>query len=126
MIRKMIKASEETYGGCVGLFVDDTLVSWLCRYLDGTLGMLWTEDAHRKKGYAELVLMAAVYDISKRSKESNGGCTSRPIMNAADEPMVSYIVDSNQASQNLYKKLGWMRVVDADWAGFASRKIFSS
>jgi len=122
MIRRMIRASEETYGGCVGLFVDDALVSWLCRYLDGTLGMLWTEYAHRKKGYAALVLMAAVSDIRKRSKERNGGCTSRPLANT-DEPMVSYIVDSNQASQNLYKKLGWMRVADADWAGFASRKI---
>ena len=36
--------------------------------------------------------------------------------------MISYIVDSNEASKNLYIKLGWKRVADADWIGFASRK----
>ena len=122
MIKKMIKASE-IYGGCVGLVVDNTLVSWLCRYLDGSLGMLWTENMHRKKGYAAMVLMAAVHDVRKRSRESNSSSTCTV---DAGERMVSYIVDSNEASQSLYRKLGWIRVADADWAGFASRNTSPS
>ena len=38
MIQQMIQLSEEQYGGCVGLFVNNQMVSWVCRYLDGTLG----------------------------------------------------------------------------------------
>eukprot|EP00578_Thalassiosira_sp_NH16_P031218 CAMPEP_0181080420 /NCGR_PEP_ID=MMETSP1071-20121207/2558_1 /TAXON_ID=35127 /ORGANISM="Thalassiosira sp., Strain NH16" /LENGTH=355 /DNA_ID=CAMNT_0023161897 /DNA_START=55 /DNA_END=1119 /DNA_ORIENTATION=- len=118
MIRKMIQISEDAFGGCVGLFVDNRLVSWICRYLNGTLGMLFTESEFRKKGYARLVVAAAVSDCYQKMAQRDGSMPTR----TADGRMVSYIVDSNGASQRLYQKLGWKRVADADWVGFASRK----
>lgn len=119
MIRRMIQLSEEEFGGCVGLFVGERLVSWVCRYLDSTLGMLFTESDHRKNGYAALVVMAAVSDCCQRGAESDIGSGANMAM---DGRAVSYIVDSNDASQSLYRKLGWERVAEADWVGFACGK----
>jgi hypothetical protein len=113
MIRCMIVASEESFGGCVGITVDGQLVSWVLRYLDGTLGMVWTEPDYRNKGYAATVIVAAVQDVRHR-------------LGSNDERMVAYIVDSNETSQNLFKKLQWRRVADADWAGFVSSKVSAS
>mmetsp|Transcript_24744 Transcript_24744/g.37604 ORF Transcript_24744/g.37604 Transcript_24744/m.37604 type:complete len:337 (-) Transcript_24744:296-1306(-) len=120
MIQKMILASEETFGGCVGLTVDGKLVSWVCRYLDGTIGMLFTKENYRKKGYAAWVLMAAVSSIRTMSNRQSVSSTF------SDERLVSYIVDSNKASQRLYQKLGWVRVSDAVWCAFETRNIESN
>jgi GNAT superfamily N-acetyltransferase len=123
MIRKMISVSEESFGGCVGLVVDDRLVSWVCRYLDGTIGMLFTESDYRKKGYAALVLMAAVFDVRRMSQKQHRNINGDIGPSNTDGRVVSYIVDSNNVSLSLYRQLGWRRVADADWFGFASRKI---
>ncbi|CAB9527186.1 FR47-like protein [Seminavis robusta] len=98
MIQTMIARG----GGCCGLQVDGTLVAWVCQYLDGALGMLWTEEGHRKRGYVSMVMRAAVKSIQSAS-ESN------------DEPVVAFVVDDNQASSELLTKLKWERVADADW-----------
>lgn len=119
MIQKMILASEETFGGCVGLTVDGKLVSWVCRYLDGTIGMLFTKENYRKKGYAAWVLMAAVSSIRTMSNRQSVSSTF------SNKRLVSYIVDSNKASQRLYRKLGWVRVSDAVWCAFETRNIES-
>ena len=113
MIKEMINESNKRYGGCIGLFKtakvgdreEEKLVAWICRYLEGALGMLWTQPDHRRRGYAALVVQAAVEDIKQRKRQP-----------------YCYIVDENSASQNLFMKLNWKRVCDADWVGFASVK----
>ena len=118
MIQKMI-ATSEAKGGCVGLAVNGTLVSWMLRYLDGSIGMLFTDENHRRNGYAAVVVNGAVSDIRSKSQQykEDSDC-----IDIDRDRMISYIVDSNEASKNLYRKLGWKRVADADWIGFASRQ----
>ena len=112
MIQRMIAMSE---GGCVGVSVHGKLVSWMLRYLDGSIGMLFTNENYRRQGYAAIVLRGAVCDIRTKSRKHKSDDGSM-------ERMISYIVDSNDASKSLYSKLGWRRVADADWVGFASRQ----
>ena len=118
MIQKMI-ATSEAKGGCVGIALNGTLVSWMLRYLDGSIGMLFTDENHRRKGYAGVVVNGAVSDIRSKSQQYN---VDIDCIDMGRDRMISYIVDSNEASKNLYIKLGWKRVADADWIGFASRK----
>jgi hypothetical protein len=117
MIQKMIGISEAK-GGCVGLCVDGTLVSWILRYLDGSLGMLFTDENYRRNGYAEFVVNGAVSDIRSKSQIHRENDT----IDVDGERMISYIVDSNEASKNLYLKLGWKRIAGADWVGYAPRQ----
>ena len=116
MIQRMIAMSE---GGCVGVSVHGKLVSWMLRYLDGSIVMLFTNENYRRQGYAAIVVRGAVCDIRTKTRKhtckSDGGSMEK-------ERMISYIVDSNDASKSLYSKLGWRRVADADWVGFASRQ----
>lgn len=118
MIQKMI-ATSEAKGGCVGLAVNGTLVSWMLRYLDGSIGMLFTDENHRRKGYAAVVVNGAVSNIRSKSQQD---IEDNDCIDMDRDRMISYIVDSNEASKNLYRKLGWKRVADADWIGFASRQ----
>lgn len=118
MIQKMI-ATSEAKGGCVGLAVNGTLVSWMLRYLDGSIGMLFTEENHRRKGYAAIVVNGVVSDMRSKSQKYK---VDDDCIDTDRDRMISYIVDSNEASKNLYIKLGWKRVSDADWIGFASRQ----
>lgn len=117
MIQKMIGISEAK-GGCVGLCVDGTLVSWILHYLDGSLGMLFTDENYRRNGYAEFVVNGAVSDIRSKSQIHRENDT----IDVDGERMISYIVDSNEASKNLYLKLGWKRIAGADWVGYAPRQ----
>ena len=117
MIRDMISSSRESFGGCVGLYDNGRLVSWVCRYHDGTLGMVYTEEDFRGNGHASTVVRYAVNDVRKRRKG-----TRHHEDDIVEMTMVSYIVDSNAASRRMYQRLGWRRVADADWAGFASRR----
>lgn len=114
MIMKMIAASESIFGGCYGLEIDGVLVAWVCRYLDGTLGMLWTEANHRRMGYGAYVVSAAMQSIDeRRNEELSNTSSSRSI-----PPFVAFTVDTNDASRGLLAKLGWQRQADTDWVGF--------
>ena len=114
MIQKMIAASESTFGGCFGMEIDGKLVAWVCRYLDGTLGMLWTEEDHRRKGYSIHVMTAAVQSINQRHDAQ----LTKTATNSSRPPLIAFTVDTNDASRGLLAKLGWKRLADADWAGF--------
>lgn len=117
MIRKMIAVSESTFGGCMGLEVDNVLVAWSCRYLDGSLGMLWTEEGHRKKGYGRLVVNASIRSILDRRHLFPS--ESKIPTHSWKQPLVAFTVDGNSISQGLLAKLNWQRVADADWVGFS-------
>jgi GNAT superfamily N-acetyltransferase len=103
MIRSMIG----TGVGCFG--VEDasgSLCGWVCRYLDGPIGMLWVEEASRRHGYARQLLAHA-----RRTLEEAGA------------PCFAYIVDGNVASETLFAREDWARVEDADWVGFGPRRV---
>jgi GNAT superfamily N-acetyltransferase len=115
MIQKMLTASETTHGGSYGLEVDGTLVAWVCRYLDGTIGMLWTEEEHRRKGYGAMVVQAAVQSIVQRQLQNSNTNDG----NAIIRPVIAFTVDTNDASRGLLARMNWQRVQDADWVGFS-------
>ena len=93
--------------GCVGVESESgVLCGWVLRYQDGPLGMLWVEEAHRRKGYARRLIERARADLEAQGR-----------------PCFCYIVDGNVASETLFKGAGWERVADADWVGFAARNL---
>ena len=51
MVREMVDSKR-----CIGLEEDGQMVSWACQNLDGPMGMLWTEEEYRRKGYGDLVI----------------------------------------------------------------------
>jgi len=125
MVHDMIAVAESTYGGCIGMEIDGQLVAWVCRYLDGTLGMLWTEEKHRRKGYGIHALTAAVKSLrerhEERTKKSNVGNRKNTM-----PPLIAFTVDGNNSSKGLLSKIGWKRVADADWTGFKLARQSSS
>ena len=90
--------------GCVGVESEGELHGWVLRYLDGPLGMLWVEEAHRRRGLARRLIVRARADLE-----------------AAGRPCFCYIVDGNAASETLFEGAGWARVADADWVGFGAK-----
>lgn len=89
--------------GCLGVETDDgRLVGWMVCYEDGALGMLHVEDSMRRRGYARALLAHA-----------------QVALQACGAPCFAYIVDTNAPSRALFNSLGWERVADADWVGFA-------
>ena len=119
MIQDMIADSETTFGGCFGLEIDSILVAWICRYLDGSLGMLWTEEEHRRKGYGAVVVRAAVESILERRRLSASLGSNNNNENNFSTTLIGFTVDNNNASRGLLAKLGWRRVADSDWTGFS-------
>jgi len=103
MVRRSLTAARGL--GCIGIADEGgagELRGWIVRYSDGPLGMLWVEEAYRRRGYAAALIAAAERDLR-----------------AAGEPLFCYIVDENDASIRQFSRAGWERVADADWVGFA-------
>mmetsp|Transcript_16446 Transcript_16446/g.47265 ORF Transcript_16446/g.47265 Transcript_16446/m.47265 type:complete len:493 (-) Transcript_16446:287-1765(-) len=93
-------------GGCIGMEVDGELVAWVLRYLDGAVGMIWTEESYRQRGFASMLLSAVM-----------AGCASRI---PKEEFLFAFVVDGNAASCAMFERLGWNKEASADWVGFAS------
>lgn len=99
MVASMLESGDP---GNVGIELEDgSLAGWVARYTDGALGMLYVEEAHRRRGLARALVMAAA-----RALDSAG------------LPCFAYIVDGNEASESVFQRLGWRRVADADWLTF--------
>uniref|UniRef100_A0A0G4HXY1 N-acetyltransferase domain-containing protein n=1 Tax=Chromera velia CCMP2878 TaxID=1169474 RepID=A0A0G4HXY1_9ALVE len=121
MIQRMIALNS---AGCWGVVVDDDmeeggerLVAWICGYLDGPLGMLWTEPGHRRQGFAAAVAQAAVAGVRCASRGAPDAVVGA---NPSADPVTAFIVESNKASQSLFTRMGWRRVASADWVGLAA------
>ena len=99
MIQSMLSGA---CAGCVGCEVDGELIGWICRYLDGALGMLFVVEPFRRQGVANALVADAV----------------RALTAARGAPAFCYIVDGNAASRALFEGQGWTRVASADWVGF--------
>ena len=80
------------------IYVDGEPICWCLLHLDKTLGMLYTEPQHRRKGYA-LEVMTAL---------------TNKVIAQGDVPY-AYIVVDNVASQNLAAKYNLERVKRADY-----------
>ena len=80
------------------IYIDGKPICWCLCHLDKTLGMLYTEPEHRRKGYALEVMTALCNKVI-----ANG-----------DIPY-AYIVVDNIASQNLATKYNLERVKRADY-----------
>merc|ERR1711879_280047 len=89
-------------GLSVGLRKDDKLVSWILTYVYGPLGMLYTLEECRGKGYAAFVTAKLI------SEHHSNGST----------PVWTYIADYNKGSKRLFEnRLGFRRTGDVVWHG---------
>lgn len=73
-------------------------VAWMTMSVDGSLGILRTDEAFQRKGLA-----SAVVTITATSAANQGYV-----------PHV-YIESDNPASRNLFEKLGWKKTHKASW-----------
>ena len=80
------------------IYVDDVPVCWCLQHLEKSLGMLYTEPAHRNNGYALEVMVALCNEI----------------IEMGDVPF-AYIVQSNAASASLAAKYNMVKVRQADY-----------
>ncbi len=94
-IRKDIKNRPSS-----AVYVDDKPVCWVLVHEDDSMGIMYTLEAHRRKGLAEVVSR----DLTKR------------ILDNGQVPYLQ-IVDGNEKSHGLAKKCGFQHVGDCEWFG---------
>ncbi len=78
--------------------IDGTPVAWILTQPSGEIGMLYTADAHRRKGLAERVV--------------------RAVQGVHAEKINCYIVTSNEASSRLFREvMQWEKLGESWWYG---------
>ena len=88
----------------VGVFVDGELVSWALTYEDGAIGMLFTLESSRGKGYGRL----AAVSISKAHMETR------------DSHPFCFIAGYNKASVRLFEgSLGFCAKAKVEWSRYS-------
>ena len=84
------------------------LVSWMLTYDDGSLGMLYVDSEHRRRGLGRCTVCLLLAEHERQTT------------NAADtDPKFTYVVDSNVASLGMIAQVGFTRVSDCSWMGFS-------
>ena len=78
--------------------VEGVPAAWALVHYDGSIGMVHTLEAHRRKGYARVVVSALV---EKRFR--------------AGRAPYCFIVEGNHASERLFEDLGFFRQADLSW-----------
>lgn len=86
-----------------GIYVDGQLVSWVLVHDDNSMGIMYTLEHFRKKGYAVDVSIDLASKIIKQGKT----------------PFI-HIVKGNDKSVNLAKKIGFVQCGDVDWFGIVA------
>ncbi len=82
----------------VGLFHEQKLVSWgLCQEYDA-IGMMYTLEEHRRKGYARQVVLKMMELLLEKNIQPFG-----------------YITQENEASRNMFKRIGFEEGDAVDW-----------
>ena len=97
MIEKQINADNvnATRTGnniCLGIEYDRNLVACILRHRNGSLGILHTDEEHRRRGLGAILLNEATRAAKDRR-----------------DPIFAFIVDGNKASEALFTKLGWVK-----------------
>lgn len=82
------------------IYIDNEIVSWVLVHEDGSLGIMYTLEDHRGKGFA--------FDVALD--------LSRKIINAGNIPFLQ-IISTNTMSPGLAKKIGFVKKFEADWFG---------
>jgi len=95
--RKLIERRiqlDKDFGCCLGIqnFPQNELIACVLRYEGGALGTLHVRHDDRRRGYGEELLRRATEVLRKRGEER-----------------VAFIVDGNEASEALFRKVGWRR-----------------
>jgi len=78
--------------------VEGVPAAWALVHYDGSIGMVHTLEAHRRKGYARAVVSALV---EKRFR--------------AERAPYCFIVEGNHVSERLFEDLGFFRQADLSW-----------
>ncbi len=82
------------------MYIDDKIVSWVLVHEDGSLGIMYTLEEYRGKGYA----LDVAADLSQK------------IINTGKIPFLQ-IISTNTMSPGLAKKIGFVKKFEADWFG---------
>ena len=110
MIRKQINADNVNatkYGTsiCLGIEHEEELVACIIRHRNGSVGILHTDEEHRRLGLGEVVLQEAMQALLERNQK-----------------VFAYIVDNNKPSEALFSKLGWVKADPLAKKGTGSRR----
>jgi len=82
---------EGTCSGCFGIEADGELVACIMRYEGGSLGMMYVQESHRRRGYALALLQHATKTLQTQGEER-----------------VAFVVDGNAASEAVFEAAGWV------------------
>mmetsp|Transcript_9905 Transcript_9905/g.14013 ORF Transcript_9905/g.14013 Transcript_9905/m.14013 type:complete len:483 (+) Transcript_9905:214-1662(+) len=94
------------------------LCSWILQYEEGAVGLLFCREDCRRKGYAQRVVLEAFHTLH-RQREDGADMQNGERHILRDISSFLYIVDGNEASEKLFRKLGCDRVLNADWVGLS-------
>lgn len=105
MIKGMLAmAGTHPETGALGVEVQGELVSWCLIYRYGALGMLFTKEGYRKRGYARYLVGALTLQLYQ------AGRLTAP----APPPPFAYTSDS---SRELFRSLGYEYALTCTWIG---------
>ena len=82
------------------IYIDDKIASWVLVHEDASLGIMYTLEEHRGKGFA----LDVATDLSKK------------IIDTGKIPFLQ-IISTNTMSPSLAKKIGFIKKFEADWFG---------
>ncbi|KAG5186896.1 P-loop containing nucleoside triphosphate hydrolase protein [Tribonema minus] len=88
----------------VAVRVRGALASWCLVYEYGALGMLFTRPEFRGRGLATVAVAHLTRQLLLSEPPSH--------------PLFTFITDDNAASQGMFTKVGWRRLLDTAWIGF--------
>lgn len=83
-----------------GIYEDGKLVCWVMVHEDDSMGIMYTLDGYRRKGYAEEVSLVLIDQMLKLEKT----------------PFIQ-IIETNQMSPGLAKKCGFVKAGKCSWFG---------
>jgi len=97
------------------------LVGWILSYDDGAIGMLYIKEQFRRQGLAKTVvklLLRKKLNILEQQQQQQQLQQQQLLHVKGIDYDYCYIVNGNEASENLFKSLGFQRVSDCAWKGF--------
>jgi len=98
-VRKCISS-----GPSVSLKENEVLLSYMLVHLNGSIGMLFTRETHRRKGLASSIISCL---------------TEKQIRKGS--PVFCYIVNQNHGSKEVFERLGFERLGSVSWLKYERR-----
>mmetsp|Transcript_33736 Transcript_33736/g.43095 ORF Transcript_33736/g.43095 Transcript_33736/m.43095 type:complete len:415 (+) Transcript_33736:61-1305(+) len=111
-----------------GLWRDGVLIAWMCTYHDGAIGMLYTMENYRRQGFAKHVLCHLIAQhrsgdilVPREEQHNQNSSLSEGCEIERNRPIFCFIVDSNEASSQLFEQIGFSRICDASWVKYQQK-----